>query len=622
MIVRIMNSAPSAWFSLQYNEDKVQRGVADICAVGNISSTDYKSIWEAVVGREKKIRKTEKPSLHIVFSPGEDDEMPTEKMVDFVGAWMKDVGLGDQPYAVYRHRDIARVHYHIVSTKLREDGKSVKANNLSYKSRSALMKLEKRYSFDYGKGREGQRAMSRRDRDKILKEKGFDPFRFSPSKSHVWDQIGLIYESVKRDFTFRSDDEFRTIMDACGLVAKIVSSKMEGNYLVVHYKDTAGHITGKPRIYNNLEYGMLHSLIKEKSKPATKRVKAEIREALMKAGSIKEFREILNKKEITPRRFVNKMGQHQGVSFVDFHDFQVVKASELGELSQIIRAAYVVGLEEARRMLLDSEAREAEVARKKEQEQENASFLRPEQIALIKGQRRADVPEYLSREMFGRNCSLYKHRWAFPNGVTLFYAMIDGRDYTIKYEASPTSERHCSFAEGFVSAQCASRVEFLDHLADEYISRHEAQKMSGDPMSDRVIYSVLRRAFPQRSINLHSSRTLAQNDLITIAYAFINGQPKTVILKSHMPLAIADGFVKQDVALNTGKAIPTRPDAGTPKRFGLFQLLNALSSVGGGHHQQASPSVANKKGDDLWDESIEAAEKEEHVRKKKRGISL
>ena len=365
MIVRIMDSAPSAWFSLQYNEDKVQQGVADICAVGNIQSCEYKDVWEAIVGREKKIGKTEKPSLHIVFSPGEDDEMPTDKMVDFIKDWLKEVGLDGQPYAVYRHRDIARIHYHLVSTKLREDGKSVKANNLSYKSRDAMKKLEKEYTFYYGKNREGQKAMSRQDRDRILKEKGFDPFRFDPSKSHVWEQIGLIYESVKRDFTFRSDNEFRTIMDACGLVTKIAPSAYDGKYLAVHYKDAKGHKTGKPRIYNNMEYRMLHSLVKEAYKPTTRRVKAEVKKALLKAGSIREFRIVLNEKKITPRCFINKKGQYQGVSFVDFHDFQVVKASELGELSHIIRAAFERGLEEARRQLLAQEKSEKEAADKK-----------------------------------------------------------------------------------------------------------------------------------------------------------------------------------------------------------------------------------------------------------------
>ena len=339
MIVRLMDSAPSAWFSLQYNEDKVQQGVADICAVGNIQSCEYKDVWEAIVGREKKIGKTEKPSLHIVFSPGEDDEMPTDKMVDFIKDWLKEVGLDGQPYAVYRHRDIARIHYHLVSTKLREDGKSVKANNLSYKSRDAMKKLEKEYTFYYGKNREGQKAMSRQDRDRILKEKGFDPFRF--------------------------DNEFRTIMDACGLVTKIAPSAYDGKYLAVHYKDAKGHKTGKPRIYNNMEYRMLHSLVKEAYKPTTRRVKAEVKKALLEAGSIREFRIVLNEKKITPRCFINKKGQYQGVSFVDFHDFQVVKASELGELSHIIRAAFERGLEEARRQLLAQEKSEKEAADKK-----------------------------------------------------------------------------------------------------------------------------------------------------------------------------------------------------------------------------------------------------------------
>lgn len=42
---------------------------------------------------------------------------------------MESLGYGQQPYVVFRHRDIARTHLHIVSVRVDESGKKIDHNN-------------------------------------------------------------------------------------------------------------------------------------------------------------------------------------------------------------------------------------------------------------------------------------------------------------------------------------------------------------------------------------------------------------------------------------------------------------------------------------------------------------
>jgi hypothetical protein len=53
---------------------------------------------------------------------------------------MKHLGYGNQPYLVYKHADLERVHFHIVSTRIDcETGKKIK-DNYEKKKHSGLSK--------------------------------------------------------------------------------------------------------------------------------------------------------------------------------------------------------------------------------------------------------------------------------------------------------------------------------------------------------------------------------------------------------------------------------------------------------------------------------------------------
>ena len=109
---------------------------------------------------------------------------------------------------------------------------------------------------------------------------------------------------------------------------------------------------------------------------------------------------------------------------------------------------------------------------------------------------------------------------------------------------------------------------------------------------------------------------------MTIAYASIDGHKKTVIIKGNGLIAMADGFVKQDVALKTGEVIPPKTDAASSLTYGLFRLIKTLPNVKGSSNQPATSSSSSNRRKSIWDESLEAAEQEERETKRFRGPSL
>jgi len=61
---------------------------------------------------------------------------------------MKHLGYGNQPYLVYKHADLERVHFHIVSTRIdSETGKKIKDNYEKEKTQRFINDLEQKYQL-------------------------------------------------------------------------------------------------------------------------------------------------------------------------------------------------------------------------------------------------------------------------------------------------------------------------------------------------------------------------------------------------------------------------------------------------------------------------------------------
>jgi hypothetical protein len=88
--------------------------------------------------------------LHISFNPTLNDmirmgEKGIRKELDRL---MAHLGYGKQPYLVYKHADIDRVHFHLVSTRIdKQTGKKIKDNFEKEKVQKFIKELEQTYQL-------------------------------------------------------------------------------------------------------------------------------------------------------------------------------------------------------------------------------------------------------------------------------------------------------------------------------------------------------------------------------------------------------------------------------------------------------------------------------------------
>ena len=352
MVVKVMTSTPSVVIPIRYNENKVAAGVAVVVAEINIPDDSYETMYHTMADREDINIRTEKPSLHISFNPAPEDDFDDDKMVEYIKEWMSRQGLGEQPFAIYKHEDISRGHYHVVSTKLMKDGRSVKCHNLGYRNKHIMLELQERYGYIIGPSQSAECEMER--------------FHFDPAKGMIWKQMDYIVDSVITTFNYRSDAEFRTVLEACGLRCDIKPSKYgnDERTMVLHYTNSDGHITGRPKFYDNEDYELMSQQFST-TKPKTASVVPDIRKALIEATSIEDFERSMKEKYYYVRPFYNSRGNYQGLSIVDFNENDVVKASELGqETASLLKTLYTGDIVAAQALL----NKQANVYKEKQEE--------------------------------------------------------------------------------------------------------------------------------------------------------------------------------------------------------------------------------------------------------------
>jgi len=94
--------------------------------------------------------KAKNKCLHISFNPSKlDSLMLDDKTIRHeIGQMMEHMGYGNQPYFVYKHKDLDRIHYHIVSTRVDSiTGKKIKDNYEQEKMQRFIQRLEQKYDL-------------------------------------------------------------------------------------------------------------------------------------------------------------------------------------------------------------------------------------------------------------------------------------------------------------------------------------------------------------------------------------------------------------------------------------------------------------------------------------------
>ncbi len=152
IVIHQVSSTANAFF---YNERKAKEGKATFYHSRNTPSANpfiYSAqhrhqIFKRIEDSNTRVRNK---GLHISFNPTMNDmiRLGEKGIRTELDNLMKQLGYGNQPYLVYRHADIDRVHFHIVSTRIDEQsGKKIKDNFEKEKVQKFIKELEQTYQL-------------------------------------------------------------------------------------------------------------------------------------------------------------------------------------------------------------------------------------------------------------------------------------------------------------------------------------------------------------------------------------------------------------------------------------------------------------------------------------------
>ena len=325
MIARILKGKNTS-DAMAYNEKKESLGVASKLAVNNLPQGRpdlYNAIFrfynEDVIVNEKFQNK----GFHMTVSPGPNETMTDEKAITFISTLMKKLGMGDQPYIIYKHEDTGHAHYHIVSTMVkltgRFTGKKVEEmNHFNHPyTLNTLKELEKEFGYKTGT-------------DPNYKTEFKKTPKFDIKKGNTQKQIKTIFDDATKYF-FENEQEFEALLLTKNVKIKKKTLR-EG--LMCFGTDYKGNIvTGaQSNIISNEEYRKMESkktpFFRYNNKDLCKEVEDNVEKALYLTDSQKGFKEYLRGKNIDVLFEKSKKGGYSEVYYVDNTNKAIFRHSE------------------------------------------------------------------------------------------------------------------------------------------------------------------------------------------------------------------------------------------------------------------------------------------------------
>ncbi|HVU95496.1 MAG TPA: relaxase/mobilization nuclease domain-containing protein [Puia sp.] len=146
---------PSPVAVLDYHEAKVKQKVAECIGAENfvkdhdtLSYADKLYPFELRAGYNDAVRKK---MFHTSLQFGRGASVSNATMVAVAREYMEEMGRGDQPYLIYRHRDAHQEHLHLVSTSIDRDGQVIPVSKyMLRRSYAVTERLAAKYGLPHG----------------------------------------------------------------------------------------------------------------------------------------------------------------------------------------------------------------------------------------------------------------------------------------------------------------------------------------------------------------------------------------------------------------------------------------------------------------------------------------
>ncbi|MEG1793171.1 MAG: relaxase/mobilization nuclease domain-containing protein [Bacilli bacterium] len=329
MIIKIHDPAELVRDSLDYNVKKVKKGKAQ-CVFSNQMQNihlEQDIPLEACVKYfevlEKANIRTQKPVLHVSFNPDPEDKITEEDINNMIVEYMHKMGYGQQPYCVFKHRDIDRLHYHIVAYRVMPNGKKINDSFEKRRSRAIAVEFEDKFKLVKSKNQQRSKGKKTDINAKTIK--------------NIRDKSELVLK-----YNVCNIKEYIAVMESADVKVEEISyvDQVTGQESFSCYFQGMRNGEKATPIISAKDVGIDMQTLKdsfEKNKKLSKNIGAQnklrgvIGSCMSHATSFTHFQRMLKKKNVDVKYNINSDGRIFGVYFIDHTTKNIFKGSELGK---------------------------------------------------------------------------------------------------------------------------------------------------------------------------------------------------------------------------------------------------------------------------------------------------
>ena len=336
-MVANIRSGSSPGGALYYNKEKVDKDEAEVLLwqkmlepYDKYGRMDIDACMESFWPYLEANRRTTNTVFHASLNPSPEDRLTDEQLRKIACEYMERMGYGEQPYIIFKHKDISREHLHIVSLRVDEQGRKLPHDFEARRSMEILRDLERKYGLH-----PSVKGQGLTDREGLRK--------VNYSEGNVKQQISSVVRSCLRNYKCSSYGEFRTLLERFNVSVEERTGTVDGrDYAGVIYGALTddGYGIGTPfkssKIGKDVGYKALQRYYAKSKKHLKEtgtldRLRQTIRDAISLHNTRDEFRQLLKADNIDAIFRINPVGRIYGVTFIDHNSGIVANGLVLGK---------------------------------------------------------------------------------------------------------------------------------------------------------------------------------------------------------------------------------------------------------------------------------------------------
>ena len=332
MIAKISPPSKDLMKTLTYNFRKVDRDQADILLSEQLSADGRltaERVFREMTAYIPSGTRTKNIVFHASINPRPDELLSDDRLRTIAREYLRRLGYGDQPFIVFKHRDIAREHIHLVSTRVRHDGRKIRDTMEHVRSTRIMRSLEAKFGLLPS-------GHSQKKEDVSVKPSAVDI-----DVGDIKRQVAAAVQYVLGRYAFQSVGEMNQLLTRFRVTAEEVKTERKGrpfDGIVYAASDADGHKICTPikasEIGRQVSYAALRRHFEQSKSVVRERagaIRRAIADVMQTSPDRAEFIDRMRGHGIETVTRINAAGRLYGITFIDDANGIAVNGSRLGK---------------------------------------------------------------------------------------------------------------------------------------------------------------------------------------------------------------------------------------------------------------------------------------------------